>query len=319
MSGHGFVSALAGDLDAYLAFKKDMGGRDTAARACYLRKFDTWCTEHGRAVADQNTVEGWVRAQLECPGRSRSWMSCIRDFGRWRQATGHADAYVLTGRWKAPICRPQPYLLSRRDIDAFFAAATALQIASPWRWQAAAFFALMHSCGLRTCEVRRLRATEVDFEDEHIDIIWSKGNRSRRLPVTPDVMQVLDACNTESRARFPGRSHFFVSATGNQVDPATTGKMFARIWDQAGLARPVNGRQPVPYALRHHFAYACIERWRIHGMDITAMLPYLSAYMGHSSFASTYYYIHTSPDFLAAYDDITTASQDLLPEVGWGE
>jgi hypothetical protein len=54
-------------------------------------------------------------------------------------------------------------------------------------------------------------------------------------------------------------------------------------------------------------------------MDITAMLPYLSAYMGHSSFAGTYYYIHTSPDFLAAYDDITTASQDMLPEVGWGE
>jgi integrase len=205
------------------------------------------------------------------------------------------------------------------DIDAFFAAATALQIASPWRWQAAAFFTLMHSCGLRTCEVRRLRAAEVDFEDEHIDIIWSKGNRSRRLPITPDVMQVLDACDTESRARFPGRSHFFVSATGNQVDPATTGKMFARIWDQAGLTRPVNGRQPVPYALRHHFAYACIERWRIQGMDITAMLPYLSAYMGHSSFAGTYYYIHTSPDFLAAYDDITTASQDMLPEVGWGE
>ena len=40
MSGHGFASALAGDLDAYLAFKTDMGGRDTAARACYLRKFE---------------------------------------------------------------------------------------------------------------------------------------------------------------------------------------------------------------------------------------------------------------------------------------
>ena len=27
MSGHGFASALAGDLDAYLTFKKEMGGR----------------------------------------------------------------------------------------------------------------------------------------------------------------------------------------------------------------------------------------------------------------------------------------------------
>lgn len=319
MSGHGFSSALAGDLDAYLDFKKDLGGRDTAARACYLRKFDTWCTQHGRTVADQDAVEGWVRAQLECSGRSRAWMSYIRDFGRWQQATGHADAYVLTGRWKAPICRPQPYLLSRGEIEAFFAAATTLQINSPWQWQAAAFFVLMHSCGLRTCEVRRLRAEDVDLEHEHIDIVWSKGNRSRRLPVTPDVLEVLHTCNTESHARFPDRAHFFVSATGSQVDMTTTAKMFTRIWDQAGLARPAAGRQPVPYSFRHHFAYACIERWRIENMDVTAMLPYLSAYMGHSSFASTYYYIHTSPDFLAAYDDITTASQDLLPEVGWGE
>ena len=93
---------------------------------------------------------------------------------------------------------------------------------------------------------------------------------------------------------------------------------FARIWDEAGLARPSDGRQPVPYDFRHHFAYACIERWRIQGKDVHAMLPYLSRYMGHASFDSTYYYIHTSPDFLDAYDGITKASQELLPEVGFG-
>ena len=48
------------------------------------------------------------------------------------------------------------------------------------------------------------------------------------------------------------------------------------------------------------------------------MLPYLSRYMGHASFDSTYYDIYTSPDFLDAYDSITQASQELLPEVGFG-
>ena len=48
------------------------------------------------------------------------------------------------------------------------------------------------------------------------------------------------------------------------------------------------------------------------------MLPYLSRYMGHATFeSSTYYYIHTSPDFMHAYADITPASQSLLPEVGF--
>ncbi len=47
------------------------------------------------------------------------------------------------------------------------------------------------------------------------------------------------------------------------------------------------------------------------------MLPYLSRYMGHASFDSTYYYIHTSPDFMDAYADITDKTQSLLPEVGF--
>ncbi|GLP82997.1 hypothetical protein TUM20984_44170 [Mycobacterium antarcticum] len=77
------------------------------------------------------------------------------------------------------------------------------------------------------------------------------------------------------------------------------------------------GQQPRPYDFRHHFAYANIERWMNAGDDVTAMLPYLSRYMGHSTFESTYYYVHTSPDFMAAYADITAGRQSLLPPVGF--
>jgi integrase len=317
MSGRGFTSAFAADLDAYLAFKQSMGFYGSS-RIWYLRRFDAWCSEHDRAVFDQGTVEGWVSAQLESSGRYRSWMSYIRDFGRWLQATGASGAYVLSDRWKASFVPPRPYLLSRHEIERFFAAAAALKAVSPWRWQAVAFFTLMHSCGLRTGEARALRAGQVDLDDGHIDIVWSKGNRSRRLPVTSQVAGVLAACDQASRAHFGSRATFFVSAAGGQVTAATVGQVFARIWDQAGLARPAGGRQPRPYDFRHHFAYSCIERWMRQGKDVTAMLPYLSRYMGHASFDSTYYYIHTSPDFLDAYAEITANSQSLLPEVGFG-
>ncbi len=53
------------------------------------------------------------------------------------------------------------------------------------------------------------------------------------------------------------------------------------------------------------------------GKDVTAMLPYLSRYMGHATFDSTYYYVHTSPDFMNAYDQITRKGQSVLPEVGF--
>jgi len=317
MNAHGFSSAFAPELDAYLSFKESMGFYGNS-RIWYLRQFDAYCTAHERAAFDRQTVEGWVTEQLSRSGRYRSWMSYIRDLGRWLQVHGHGDAYVLSGRWKAQFVPAHPYLLSRQEIQAFFAAAATLKAASPWRWQAVAFFTLMHSCGLRTGETRLLRPEHVQLRDGHLDIVASKGNRSRRLPLTGEVIDVLAGCDRRSASQFgSSRRAFFVSATGNQVTAATVGQVFHRVWDQAELPRPVGGQQPRPYDFRHHFAYANVERWARQGRDVTAMLPYLARYMGHASIDSSYYYIHTSPDFMHDYEHLMAGSQTLLPEVGF--
>jgi len=206
-SRHGFISAFAAELDAYLTFKQSMGFTG-ASRVWYLRRFDSYCGAHDLTVFDQDTVEGWVIVQLGRSGPYRSWMSYIRDFGRWLNTNGAHDAYVLSDRWKAPFVPPHPYLLSRREIESFFTAAATLDTRSPWRWQAVAFFVLMHSCGLRTGETRALLTDQVDLEAGHIDIVWSKGNRSRRLPLTGQVVDVLDACDRTSRDHFPSRRTF---------------------------------------------------------------------------------------------------------------
>lgn len=316
MNRNRFTSVFAQDLEDYLAFKEQMGfyGR---SRIAYLRRFDAYCTKYSLKVFNQTTVEGWVRDQLQRSPASRSWMSYIRDFGRWLHTHRDQGAYVLSDQWKARFNRTHPYLLTSFQIERFFMAAGHIKAASPWAWQAGAFFSLMHCCGLRTGEVRALRVSDVDVEHNHIDIINSKARRSRRLPITADVAALLVACDLHSRSRFPTRAPFFVSSTGAPVCPTSVGVIFNRIWDQAGLPRPTGGRQPQPYAFRHHFAYANLQRWMKDGTDITAMLPYLSRYMGHATFDSTYYYIHTSPDFMDSYADVAAHSQVLLPEVGF--
>ena len=247
-----------------------------------------------------------------------AWLSYIRDFGRWLKANGATDADVLLTVGKPRSLLLAPTSSTRREIELFFTAAAQIEAQAPWRWQAVAFFTLMHRCGLRTGETRALQTGQVDLDGGHIDIVWSKGNRSRRLPFTGQVIEILNACDRTSRAHFASRrTFFFVSAAGNPVTAATVGKMFGRIWDQAGLARPAGGQQPRPYDFRHHFAYASIQRWMMQGKDVAAMLPYLSRYMGHATFDSTYYYIHTSPDFMDAYAQITRKSQSLLPEAGF--
>lgn len=318
MSTHEFTSVFARELTRYLAFKQSMGCYGTS-RIWYLRSFDAYCTEHGLTSFDQQAVEGWVVFKKSSqPGSPPSWMSYIRDFGRWMRTHDNPEAYVLTGSWRSGFVRSQPYLLSREEISRFFQSAAELETTSPWRWQSVAFFSLMHSCGLRTCETRRLQPRDVDLDKGEIEVLWSKGNRSRRLPITGQIVDILADCDRISRKRFgQQRPGFFVSSTAAPVPPASIGVTFRRIWDQAGLPRAVGGNQPGPYSFRHHFAYANIERWMAGGTDVNAMLPYLARYMGHASLDSTYYYIHTSPDFMDGYAALTHDRQGVFPEVGF--
>ena len=112
----------------------------------------------------------------------------------------------------------------------------------------------MSTCGIRTGEARALLSEHVDLRHAHIDVVASKGRRSRRLPVTGQVVDVLAACDRATRQRFAGRRTFFVSAAGNPVTAATVGKTFNRIWDQAGLPRPAGGTALRPYDFRHTYA-----------------------------------------------------------------
>jgi len=317
MSGHGFSSMFAEDLEAYLVFKTSMGCYG-ASRIWYLTQFDRYCAEKALENLDRATVEGWVTFQQSAQPHSRSWMSYIRDFGRWARTNGNQNAYVLSDQWKAGFVRAQPYLLADAEIRLFFQNAEQVGASSPWKWQAHAFFGLMHSCGLRTGEVRHLTPRDVHLDDGVIEVLGGKGHRDRRLPLTGEVLDLLNECNTRSSRAFAGdRATFFVTSSGKPVLPTAVGVIFNRIWDQAGLRRESGGKRPRPYDFRHHFAYANLERWMANGIDVNAMLPYLARYMGHASLESTYYYVHTSPDFMNSYADITRDGEMLLPEVGF--
>jgi integrase len=199
----------------------------------------------------------------------------------------------------------------------FFAQAAVFDGTRPWSWQAKAFFGLMHSCGLQTCEARRLDRADVDLDVPAVTVRESKGPRTRILPVTGEVAAMLADCDQANNRWWPDREALFVSAAGTRVDRSRPSRVFNQIWDAAGLPRPVEPPHPRAYDLRHRFAYANLERWARAGADTAAMLPYLARYMGHASPQSTLYYLHVSPDFIASYDQLAGPTAALLPEAGF--
>lgn len=57
-------------------------------------------------------------------------------------------------------------------------------------------------------------------------------------------------------------------------------------------------------------------KWLDEKADLNAMLPYLSAYMGHANFSDTAYYIHLLPESLLASASVDWGKMNsLIPEV----
>ena len=124
MNAHCFTSALAPEADAYRAFEQHMGCYG-ASRNWYLRRFDTYCLEHGLADFDYDTVEGGARAAgpigpvpvLDGPHpRLRPLAAGPRQHGRLRTVRAV----------EGPVRPGSPLPAVKGSIERFFAAAAHL-------------------------------------------------------------------------------------------------------------------------------------------------------------------------------------------------
>jgi integrase len=304
---------MAAQVAAYVDFKRTMGFVYDGGERC-LTRFAEYCAERGFESVSRDACLGFG---VERGGWSRELVSCLRGFARWVRLHGDPKAYELPSSYAPRKARPEVYLLAAGEVEAFFAAAAGLDYTPPWPWQATAFFAVMASCGLRPCEARRLTPGDVDPSAGTVLVRDSKGPRTRLLPVTSEVVDILTVCDAANNKLWPDRQTLFAGCGGGPVHPKTPRLVFNMVWDQARLPRPSGPPYPRPYSFRHRFACVNIEQWSSDGVDADAMLPYLTRYMGHASPESTLYYLHISPDYLHARAGAAQTSAALLPEVGF--
>ena len=317
-----YISSLAPMITGFLEYKHSLGYK-YGSGAYYLYELDRYCHENGYGgQLTKELVEGWILAkESRNPSPYRSWISPIREFGKYLQSFGYPDAYIVSDQFTIRKYHPMPYLFTEDEIEIFFKTCDSIVLEKHHQGRhlvIPVFFRFMYSCGVRTKEARLLRVKDVYLDASYVDIIGSKGHRDRRLYLQEDLKQLLSRYESEIAVFFPEREYFFPSTTGTCYSASGIGRNFNLIWDAAGLRKGCR-KQPRSYSFRHHFAFANINRWATEGKNVNAMLPYLMRYMGHSSLEGTYYYIHLVPDFFPNYTEMTLALEDVLPEVSRDE
>ncbi|HHV25535.1 MAG: tyrosine-type recombinase/integrase [Christensenellales bacterium] len=313
-----YVSNLAEKIEEFLKFKHAIGLKYNTGQA-YLKSLDRYNREHKNIdTITKELAETWAENYAgKLISQNRSWVSTIREFGRYLRSRGDEKAYVLDDRFKVQKYHADVYLLTEKEIQAFFCACDKYVMCRQLPGRAyilPALYRFLYCCGVRCCETRNLKCKDVYLEDGYVDILDGKGYRDRRLYLSKELIEYLKKYDKKITQVFPQREYFFPGSSGGKCLSSVISKNFKSIWLKAGLKRD-GIVKPRAYDFRHHFACANIMRWSAENKDIHAMLPYLMRYMGHSSLESTYYYIHLIPDFFPQYNSLIASTADLIPEV----
>jgi len=223
-------------------------------------------------------------------------------------------------RHELPIRRHEycPYIYSRCELAALFDAVERLPYRSISPRRIPNFrllFRLLYGAGLRLGEALRLAIGDMNRNSGVLTIRQGKNRKDRIVPLAPG----LAARVVEHVDLFPGGPDtplFLSPFRRHAIDQESVQHAFrTELLTLAGLPPRVRGTGPRIHDLRHTFAVHRLERWFLDGHDVQSMLPYLSAYMGHTHLRDTYYYLRITASF---FPEITrrveTRTAGVIPE-----
>lgn len=259
------------------------------------------------AVTAQQAVAWATRPQDVQPIRWKQRLSVVRGFARHLHAMDESVEVPASDLLAYRRDRPTPFLYTEAEIVALLEAAAVLRPqlrADTHR----TLFGLLAVTGMRVGEAIRLDRSDVDTKIGQLTIRHTKFNKARRLPLHSSAVAELEsyADKRDRSGRRPTTSRFFISTRGTPLLDTCVHGVFRQLADRACHLEPRLGSGPPRvHDLRHSFAVATMTEWYRDGLDVTAHLPLLSAYLGHVDPVSTYWYLQAAPLLL------TSAAQRL--------
>src|SRR5882672_9886357 len=290
-----FASAdVAGELVRWLSHlgaERRMSPKTCDAYERDVRQFLVFLNQHlGEPVTlkalgaiEPRDVRAFMAARRAGGIGSRSLMRSLagaRSFARYleRNHKGKVGALSAVRAPKVPKTLPKPIGISaaRQLTDTDIRAGEERE---PWVLaRDAAVLALLYGSGLRISEALGLTREAVPLPGKgDVIIVKGKGNKTRMVPVLPQVLRLIDDYVALCPYVLPDAKPIFVGAKGGPLSPRIVQLTMARLRGALGLAETAT-----PHALRHSFATHLLAR----GGDLRAIQELL----GHASLSTTQVY-----------------------------
>lgn len=293
-------------LVAYLSLREALGFQMRAEKVL-LPEFVAFVKTH--------ETTGPIRAQIALewacqesmhrgPGSAARRLSIARGFLLYLRASVPDTDVPAPGLLPSPQ-RPKPFVFTPTQITALLEGAQASRPQGSLRPHTlSGLLGLLASTGLRVGEAIRLQIDQVKLELDppQLHILETKFHKSRIVPLHPSTAERLRHYHAQrAHVHYDGLSDaFFMSEQGQHLNRRGLHDWFARLCRRVAIA-PINGgRKPCLSSFRHTFAVTRMQRWYEQGLDVQALLPHLSVYLGHVHPQESYWYLTSVPELLSA-------------------
>jgi integrase/recombinase XerC len=263
------VEAYRGDVARFLAFLAEHLGEPPSLTAL--------------ARIEVRDVRAFMAARRAEGISSRSLMRALaaaRSFARFleRNRKGKVGALAAVRSPKVPRTLPKPLgvAAAKRVTDVDLRAG---ENREPWILaRDAAVLALLYGSGLRISEALGLKRADVPEPGKGDTIVVTgKGNKTRMVPVLPQVLDLIAAYTAIYPAALPANGPLFRGARAGPLSPRIVQLAMERLRGALGLPDSAT-----PHALRHSFATHLLAG----GGDLRAIQELL----GHASLSTTQIY-----------------------------
>ena len=312
-------SDLSGMMDSFLNERRMMGYK-YARKEKLLIQFDRYFSRNGYTGIriTKSMVDDFIYSAQEQPSTHYLKERLLRDFALFLIRHGYQEVYVAKVE-SAPVkkCSHIPYIFTEKEIKHIFTAVDA--------WEDSFYtnrhlldpvlFRLLYATGMRGSEALNIMIKNFDGTNGILTIYHAKNNKDRLIPLAPSLTGRVDKFINVFHKYSQDTAYLFQSARKGKMDNSTVYRRFRQYLQCANI--PHTGAGPRVHDLRHNYAVKCLKKWVLAGEELTNLLPYLAAYMGHSDFRGTQYYLRLTADL---YPDIVSRLEAgfgyVIPEGG---
>ena len=301
-----FSSVLSDTIRSYLTLKRALG-RQYAAEEWVLGHLDRFLAASGVDLVAETFAAWCLTLQHLASGTRRARMRIVRNLCRYRRRV-EPGCFIPDGRLFPRAHQAiQPHIFTDSQILELLAAARTLARTPnsplcPENMRLA--IVVLSTTGLRRGELTRLTVGDYDPPQRTLAIRESKFHKSRLVPLSADTAREVEhLIEIRDRRRLPAGADspllWHRSPGTGGYSGGGLGCAVRALFRRAGIRTEI-GHLPRTHDFRHGFAVNALLRWYRAGLDVQAKLPFLAAYMGHVSIASTAYYLQFVEPLAAA-------------------